>query len=78
MMTQMTSLPIDYSTTSTMITLNKPWTAYKNGQNKIKCDLISTKLNIIIDLINQTTAGPTNITINNNNLEQVENYKYLG
>ena len=25
-----------------------------------------------------TTAGPTNIKINNNNLEQVENYKYLG
>ncbi len=25
---------------------NKPWTAYKNGQNKIKCDLISTKLKI--------------------------------
>jgi hypothetical protein len=29
-------------------------------------------------IINQTTSGPTNITINNNNLEQVENYKYLG
>ena len=26
--------------------------------------------------INQTTAGPTNITINYNSLEQVENYKY--
>ncbi len=41
-------------------------------ENKIKCD--KTKHLII----NQTTAGPTNITINNNNLEQVENYKYLG
>jgi hypothetical protein len=29
-------------------------------------------------IINQTTSGPTNITINNNNLEQVENYKFLG
>jgi hypothetical protein len=28
-------------------------------------------------IINQTAAAPTNITINNN-LEQVENYKYLG
>jgi hypothetical protein len=44
--TQMNFLPIVYSTTLTMITLNKPWTAYKNGQNKSKCDLISTKRNI--------------------------------
>jgi hypothetical protein len=29
-------------------------------------------------IINQKTAGPTNITINNNNLEQIENYNYLG
>ncbi len=28
-------------------------------------------------IINQTTAGPKNLKINNNNLEQVENYKYL-
>jgi hypothetical protein len=29
-------------------------------------------------IINQTTAGPTNIPINSNKLEQTENYKYLG
>jgi hypothetical protein len=29
-------------------------------------------------IINQTTSGPTNITINNKNLEQTESYKYLG
>jgi hypothetical protein len=29
-------------------------------------------------IINQTTAGPTNITIINNNLDQVDNYKNLG
>ncbi len=29
-------------------------------------------------IINQKTAGPTNITINKNNLEKVHNYKYQG
>ncbi len=43
-------------------------------QNKMRLNIDKTKHMII----NQTTAGPTNITINNNNLEQVENYKYLG
>jgi hypothetical protein len=57
-----------------MITLNKPWTASKNGQNKMRLKIDKTKHMIN----NQTTAGPTNITINNNNLEQVENNKYLG
>jgi hypothetical protein len=45
--------------------------------------LKSDKMRLNIDttkhmIINKTTAGPTNITINNNNLEQVENYKYPG
>ncbi len=43
-------------------------------QNKMRLNIDKTKHMVI----NQTTAGPTNITINNNNLEQVENYKYLG
>ncbi len=43
-------------------------------QNKMRLNIDKTKHMII----NQTTAGPTNITINNSNLEQVENYKYLG
>ena len=38
-------------------------------QNKIRLNIEKTKHMII----NQTTAGPANITINNNNLEQVEN-----
>ncbi len=43
-------------------------------QNKMRLNSDKTKHMII----NQTTAGPTNITINNNNkLEQVEYYKYL-
>jgi hypothetical protein len=45
-------------------------------QNKMRLNIDKTKHMII----NQTTAGPTNITItiNNYNLEKVENYKYLG
>jgi hypothetical protein len=43
-------------------------------QNKMRLNIDKTK-NMII---NQITAVPANITINNNNLEQVENYKYLG
>ncbi len=42
-------------------------------QNKMRLNIDKTKHMIIT----QTTAVPTNITINNNNLEQVENYKYL-
>jgi hypothetical protein len=41
-------------------------------KNKMRLNIDKTKHMII----NQTTAGPTNITINN--IEQVENYKYLG
>jgi hypothetical protein len=43
-------------------------------KNRMRLNIDKTKHMII----NQTTAGPTNITINNNNLEQVENYKLLG
>ena len=38
-------------------------------QNKMRLNTYETKHMII----NQTKAGPTNIKINNNNIEQVEN-----
>jgi hypothetical protein len=43
-------------------------------QNKMRLNIDKTKHMII----NQTTSGLTNITTKNNNLKQVENYKYLG
>jgi hypothetical protein len=58
-----------------MITHNKPWTETdqeRAKQNKIRLNIDKAKHMII----NQTTAGPANIIINNN-LEQVETYKYL-
>ncbi len=40
--------------------------------NKMRLNIDKTKQMII----NQTTVGPKNITINNNNLEKFENYKF--
>jgi hypothetical protein len=45
------------------------WTAYKNGENKLKCDFESTELNY-----NYTKSNKSS----HNNLEQVEIYLYLG